>query len=267
MSYRAPTGSAMRSAAPATRQAAGAPSAWSQPSQSTHARPRRWCDAGSPGRQCVPEAQKAGAEDTSGAATGAATGTGAVSVSVGDRTNPHRYTTIAGGTPALQASQRPLQRPRLVGDGTNPHRYTTIAGGSRRYKHRSALCSAHVSWAMEPTRIGTPPSPAGRRRYKHRSALCSAHVSWAMEPTRIGTPPSPAGRRRYKHRSALCSAHVSRAMEPTRIGTPPSPAGRRRYKHRSALCSARVSRTMVRPRRPVTPVAKKPALPVGNAGF
>ncbi len=35
------------------------------------------------------------------AATAAATGTEAVSVSVSDRTNPHRYTTIAGGTPAL----------------------------------------------------------------------------------------------------------------------------------------------------------------------
>ncbi len=35
-------------------------SAWSQPSQSTHARPRRWCDAGSPGRQCVLADQKAG---------------------------------------------------------------------------------------------------------------------------------------------------------------------------------------------------------------
>ncbi len=49
---------------PATRKAAGAPSAWSQPSQSTHARPRRWCDAGSPGRQCVTAAQKAGVEGT-----------------------------------------------------------------------------------------------------------------------------------------------------------------------------------------------------------
>ncbi len=90
-----------------------------------------------------------------------------------------------------------------------------------------------LSVGDKPTRIGTPPSPAGRRRYKHRSALCSAHVSGAMEPTRIGTPPSPAGRRRYKHRSALCSAPVPWAMEPTRIGTPPSPAGRRRfYEHR-----------------------------------
>ena len=103
---RAPPGSATRSAVPATRQAAGAPSAWSQPSQSTHARPRRWCDAGSPGRQSVTAAQKAGAEGM--VRNTAATGTGAVSVSVGDRTNPHRYTTIAGGTPALQTSQRPL---------------------------------------------------------------------------------------------------------------------------------------------------------------
>ncbi len=110
---------------PATRQAAGAPSAWSQPFQSTHARPRRWCDAGPPGRQSVTAAQKAGAE-------------------------------------------------------------------GRVRNHSSALCSAHFSWAMEPTRIGTPPSPAGRRRYKHRSALCRARVSRTIETTR-GTPPE--GRR------------------------------------------------------------------------
>ncbi len=48
---RAPPESAPRSALPATRQAAGVPSAWSQPSPLSHARPRRWCDAGSPGRQ------------------------------------------------------------------------------------------------------------------------------------------------------------------------------------------------------------------------
>jgi len=51
MSNRAPPGRAMRSAVPVTRQAAGAPSAWSQPSQSTHARPRRWCDAGPLGQR------------------------------------------------------------------------------------------------------------------------------------------------------------------------------------------------------------------------
>ena len=60
MSNRAPSGSAMRSAAPAERQAAGVPSAWSQPSQSTHERPCRWCDAGPQGRQSVPADQKAG---------------------------------------------------------------------------------------------------------------------------------------------------------------------------------------------------------------
>ncbi len=58
-----PRGARFIQALPATRQAAGAPSAWSQPSQSTHARPRRWCDAGAPGRQCVTADQKAGAED------------------------------------------------------------------------------------------------------------------------------------------------------------------------------------------------------------
>ena len=41
-----PRESALQSALPATRQAAGVPSAGSQPSQSTHERPRRWCDAG-----------------------------------------------------------------------------------------------------------------------------------------------------------------------------------------------------------------------------
>ena len=52
----------MRSALPATRQAAGVPSAWSQPFPISHARPRRWCDAGSLGRQSVTAAQKAGDE-------------------------------------------------------------------------------------------------------------------------------------------------------------------------------------------------------------
>jgi len=41
-------------------------------------------------------------------------------------TNPQRFTTIAGGTPALQASQRPS----LAVDVTNPQRFTTIAGGT-----------------------------------------------------------------------------------------------------------------------------------------
>jgi len=59
---RAPSGGPMRSAVPAMRQAAGVPSAWSQPSQSTHEPPRRWCDAGPVGRQCVTAAQKAGDE-------------------------------------------------------------------------------------------------------------------------------------------------------------------------------------------------------------
>ena len=87
-------------------------------------------------------------------------------------------TTAATGTGAVS-----------MGDGTNPHRYTPSPAGRRRYKHRNALCSAHVSWAMEPTRVGTPPSPAGRRRYKHRNALCSVRVSRTMETTRIGAPP------------------------------------------------------------------------------
>ncbi len=59
---RAPSGSASRSVLPATKQAAGAPSAWSQPSPITNERPRRWCDAGAPGRQSVTAAQKAGDE-------------------------------------------------------------------------------------------------------------------------------------------------------------------------------------------------------------
>ena len=54
----------MRSAVPAQKEAAGVPSAWSQPFQSTHERPRRWCDAGPLGRQSVTAAQKAGDERT-----------------------------------------------------------------------------------------------------------------------------------------------------------------------------------------------------------
>ena len=70
--YRAPSGSAMRSAVPATRQAAGVPSAWSQPFQSTHVRPRRWYDAGPLRRIGVTAAQKAG---TAGAAVEAVSAT------------------------------------------------------------------------------------------------------------------------------------------------------------------------------------------------
>jgi hypothetical protein len=124
MSYRAPPGDTMRSAAPATRQAAGVPSAWSQRSQSIHERPRRWCDAGPLRRVGVTADQKAGEEGR---------------VRNGDR------------------SQR--QRP---GQGQGPY---------------------PCPWVIEPTRIGTPPSPTGRRRYKHRSAVCSARVSRAMKPT------------------------------------------------------------------------------------
>jgi len=117
MSYRAPSGSAMKSVLPATRQAAGVPSAWSQSSQSTHARPRRWCDAGSLGRQCVTADQKAGDE-------GAKSVPVAVAVAVaGNPTKPDR--------PALsrirptdfnvsdgQAGRPPLQCP--------PNRFETL---------------------------------------------------------------------------------------------------------------------------------------------
>ncbi len=156
--------------------------------------------------------------------------------------NPHATTPMArrwvAGTPMRPGGPEGRCQPRI---GTPPPAGT----GSTR------ALSAHVR-GEEPTRIGTPPSPAGRRRYKHRSALSRAPVPGAIEPTRIGTPPSPAGRRRYKHRSALCRAHVSWVIEPTRIGTPPSPAGRRRYKHRSALCRAHVSWAM-EPTRIVNP--------------
>ena len=56
------TGRAMKSAVPAQGQAAGAPSAWSQPLQSPPERPRRWCDAGALGRQSVQAPRKAGDE-------------------------------------------------------------------------------------------------------------------------------------------------------------------------------------------------------------
>ena len=57
-----------------------------------------------------------------GSGTGARPEKGRGSIRIRGRlTNPHRYTTVAGGTPALQASQRPLLRPRLLDDRTNPH--------------------------------------------------------------------------------------------------------------------------------------------------
>ncbi len=79
---RAPSGSAMTASLPATREAAGVPSAWSQPLQSTHARPRRWCDAGPPGRQSVTAAQKAGAE---GRTRDSIRGSGSVRIRTRDR--------------------------------------------------------------------------------------------------------------------------------------------------------------------------------------
>ncbi len=86
--YRAPSGSASRSFFPATRKAAGAPSAWSQPPQSTHARPRRWCDAGSPGRQCVTAAQKAG--DAGAASVPVAVPVDVAAAVAGNPTKPDR---------------------------------------------------------------------------------------------------------------------------------------------------------------------------------
>ncbi len=169
--YRAPPGTAMRSALPATRQAAGVPSAWSQPFQSTHERPRRWCDTGPRGRISVTAAQKAGAE---------------------------------GSVPEQRQDQR-------QGQGQGPH-----------------------PWTIEPNRIDTPPSPAGRRRYKHRSALRSARVSRAMEPTRIGTPgiPRPIG----VPGPALC-----RYPDPARLPLPHNavPGSLGRARSRSAVPATR----------------------------
>ncbi len=104
----------------------------------TSARPRRWCDAGAPGRQSVTAAQKAGVEAMvrnngsnrdrgrihirkrsnqpasvhhhrrrdAGATSIAAPL--AAPTSDGRWNQPASVHTIAGGTPALQASQRPL---------------------------------------------------------------------------------------------------------------------------------------------------------------
>ncbi len=70
------------------------------------ARLRRWRDAGSLGRQSVTAAQKAGAENK--VRNNSSDGERGRIRSAGDRTNPHRYTTKAGRTPALRTSQRPL---------------------------------------------------------------------------------------------------------------------------------------------------------------
>ncbi len=56
------TGRAMRSALPARGRPPLARTAGSQPSSPPPTRPRRWRDAGPPGRQCVTAAQKAGDE-------------------------------------------------------------------------------------------------------------------------------------------------------------------------------------------------------------
>ncbi len=103
-----PPGSAMRSAVPAARQAAGAPSAWSQTSHSTHERPRRWCDAGSPGRSSVPVTQKAG--DEGKFRVGAATTVRRANI---DSQDGCRYTTYIGRGVAIGF------QPVDVGDRSN----------------------------------------------------------------------------------------------------------------------------------------------------
>ncbi len=50
-----------------------------------------------------------------------------------------------------------------VGDRTNPRRYTPSPAGSRRYKHRSALCSACVPRAMEPPAPGRQSVPVAQK--------------------------------------------------------------------------------------------------------
>jgi len=144
--YRAPSGRASRSIFSATREAAGVRAAWSPPFQSP---PYDHADRATLGRRDAKASRRPRRPVLRAwSGTTAATGTGAVSVSVGDRTNPRRYTP----SPA----------------------------GRRRYKHRSAPCSAHVSWAMEPTRIGTPPGGPMRSAVPDTGQAAGVPSAWSQ---------------------------------------------------------------------------------------
>ncbi len=244
-------------------------------------RPRRWCDAGTPGRQSVTASQEAGVEGVrnprshktqypalsrqrtagfnnpdgqagspppqcppnlkenrdhaDGATLGrrdarasrrprrpgmrAETGTAAgirgqppgqgVFVSMSERTNPRRYTTIAGGTPAPQTSHRPLSRPRVADDGTNPRRYTTIACGTPapQTSHRPLSRPRVADDGTNPHRYATIAD--GTSAPQTSQHLCSARFSRTMEPTDIGTPPEGA------MRSAVPAARPAAAARTT----------------------------------------------------
>ncbi len=85
----------------------------------------------------------------------------------------------------INASQRPRDGAHVSGRWNQP---ASVHQHRRRDASATSIAAPFVApaspRAMEPTRIGTPPSPAGRRRYKHRSALCSARV-----PAGDGTNP------------------------------------------------------------------------------
>ncbi len=259
--YRAPSGTRdCRSDLPATRQAAGAPSAGSQPFHINLRATRRWCDAGPLG---TPK-RHGGPEGRCWRNTGTATASGAVSVTVTvtasrraivDSQDGCRYTTQNG--PCVAIGFQPVDgsgrsRP---GHAENPApsgcRVRFCAGATSRLRLASRTKCGPGS-PGERDAVYSTGDEAGRRRAIGVVAALPINPRATTPMVRrwvAGTPMrhgGPEGRRcghgpEQRQRPGQGPYPYPWAIKPTRIGTPPSPAGRRRYKHRSAPCSAHVS--------------------------
>ncbi len=116
-------------------------------------------------------------------------GEGDAVASPGSEAGRRRAIGVVAALPAFPRATTPMVRRWVAG---TPMRHGGPEGRGRRQvpqprqRPGQGPYSNPFPGAMKPTRIGTPPSPAGRRRYKHRSAPGSTLVSWAIEPTLIG---------------------------------------------------------------------------------
>ena len=199
----------MRPAFPAQRQAAGAPSAWSQPSQSTHERPRRWCDAGPLGRIGVTAAQKAGVE-------------GRVRNSNQESTTPN--------TPHSLGNARPTSTPLTGRLEARPHNVHKTWHGTKTKPTRTR---------QKPRPIGVPGTPLCRnhhpapRRAAHngatglpREARCGLLFRLRGRPPALeqrGRSPSIHHPRDHAARATLGRWDALAAQRPRRPGVKESP--------------------------------------------
>ncbi len=259
---RAPPGSAMRSAFPATRQAAGARSVRSQPFR----RPSRdRADRATLGRQRRP--RRPVPIEPRGPAAGNPTKPDRPALS---RIRPTVFNVSDGqaGSPPPQCPPnlvwtrnrgrpRAREKPRPIGVPGTPLCWNHHPAPPRAPHNgatglpREARCGlffrlrgrppAYHRRGRSPPRLPRATTPMVRRwvagtpmRHGDPEGRCRGHgprqrqrpgqgpypYPWAMEPTRVGTPPSPARRRRCKHRSAQgipAPRHAPHEWEP---GTP-----------------------------------------------